>query len=273
MNTARLKNIVIIILLLANAFLLVLLLSRRAEEYAAQERSLAQLTALYGSNGIALDGALLNDLPDSVLNVQPSRDLAAEQALAEGIIGAVASIDSGGGIYRYYSSDGLGSAVCLIRSGGALEATLSRAVDDPAKFCSELCVPFGYKTFELLGDGTRTVVTAKRSVDELEVYNSSLTFTFSGSTLTTVSGSFLPLIDTSESGKIALDAMTALVRFLDYRSTSGAVCTQITGLSAGYLMQSTTSAPLRLVPVLRVDTDVYSYYVNVISGEVTRVSA
>ena len=251
MNTARLKNIVIIILLLANAFLLVLLLSRRAEEYAAQERSLAQLTALYGSNGIALDGALLNDLPDSVLNVQPSRDLAAEQALAEGIIGAVASIDS----------------------GGALEATLSRAVDDPAKFCSELCVPFGYKTFELLGDGTRTVVTAKRSVDELEVYNSSLTFTFSGSTLTTVSGSFLPLIDTSESGKIALDAMTALVRFLDYRSTSGAVCTQITGLSAGYLMQSTTSAPLRLVPVLRVDTDVYSYYVNVISGEVTRVSA
>ena len=46
MNTARLKNIVILILLLANAFLLVLLFSRRAEENASHERSVAQLTAL-----------------------------------------------------------------------------------------------------------------------------------------------------------------------------------------------------------------------------------
>ena len=70
-----------------------------------------------------------------------------------------------------------------------------------------------------------------------------------------------------------LDAVTALVRFLDYRNASGAVCTGITWLSAGYLVQSTTSAPLQLVPVLRVDTDVYSYYVNIVSGEVSRVSA
>ena len=68
-------------------------------------------------------------------------------------------------------------------------------------------------------------------------------------------------------------AVTALVRFLDYRNASGAVCTGITWLSAGYLVQSTTSAPLQLVPVLRVDTDVYSYYVNIVSGEVSRVSA
>ena len=30
---------------------------------------------------------------------------------------------------------------------------------------------------------------------------------------------------------------------------------------------------LQLVPVLRVDTDVYSYYVNIVSGEISRVSA
>ena len=238
MNTARLKNIVILILLLANAFLLVLLFSRRAEENAAHERSVAQLTALLSADGIAFDSALLDGLPDTVLNVQPARDLAAEQALAEGIIGSVTSIDSGGGIYRYYSSDGLNSGSCLIRSGGA-----------------------------------RTVVTASRFVGELDVCNASLIFTFSGSTLTTVTGTFLPPIDTSESGETALDAVTALVRFLDYRNASGAVCTGITWLSAGYLVQSTTSAPLQLVPVLRVDTDVYSYYVNIVSGEVSRVSA
>ena len=273
MNTARLKNIVILILLLANAFLLVLLFSRRAEENAAHERSVAQLTALLSADGIAFDSALLDGLPDTVLNVQPARDLAAEQALAEGIIGSVTSIDSGGGIYRYYSSDGLNSGSCLIRSGGALEAAVSRAVDDPAEFCADLCVPLGYRTFDVLSDGARTVVTASRFVGELEVCNASLIFTFSGSTLTTVTGTFLPPIDTSESGETAFDAVTALVRFLDYRNASGAVCTGITRLSAAYLMQSTTSAPLQLVPVLRVDTDVYSYYVNIISGEVSRVSA
>ena len=267
MNTARLKNIVILILLLANAFLLVLLFSRRAEENAAHERSVAQLTTLLNADGIAFDSALLDGLPDTVLSVQPARDLAAEQALAEGIIGSVTSIDSGGGIYRYYSSDGLNSGSCLIRSGGALEAAVSRAVD------ADLCVPLGYRTFDVLSDGARTVVTASRFVGELEVCNASLIFTFSGSTLTTVTGTFLPPIDTSESGETALDAVTALVRFLDYRNASGAVCTGITWLSAGYLVQSTTSAPLQLVPVLRVDTDVYSYYVNIVSGEVSRVSA
>ena len=94
MNTARLKNIVILILLLANAFLLVLLFSRRAEENAAHERSVTQLTALLNADGIAFDSALLDGLPDTVLSVQPARDLAAEQALAEGIIGSVTSIDS-----------------------------------------------------------------------------------------------------------------------------------------------------------------------------------
>ena len=245
MNTARLKNIVILILLLANAFLLVLLFSRRAEENAAHERSVAQLTTLLNADGIAFDSALLDGLPDTVLSVQPARDLAAEQALAEGIIG----------------------------SGGALEAAVSRAVDDPAEFCADLCVPLGYRTFDVLSDGARTVVTASRFVGELEVCNASLIFTFSGSTLTTVTGTFLPPIDTSESGETALDAVTALVRFLDYCNASGAVCTGITWLSAGYLVQSTTSAPLQLVPVLRVDTDVYSYYVNIVSGEVSRVSA
>ena len=61
-NTARLKNIVILILLLANAFLLVLLFSRRAEENAAHERSVAQLTALLSADGIAFDSALLDGL-------------------------------------------------------------------------------------------------------------------------------------------------------------------------------------------------------------------
>lgn len=270
MNTARLKNIVIMILLLANAFLLVLLLSRRVEESAAHDRSLTQLTALFEANGIALDPALLDTLPGSLPDVQPMRDADAERALAEGIIGSVSSVDSGGGIYRYYSSDGLGGGVCLIRSSGALEAELSRAVDDPAAFCSELCTPLGYSVYETLTDGKRTVITASRTIGDCAVFNAALTFTFLSGTLTDVSGSFLPPIDTDDLAALPLDAVTALVHFLDYRNVSGAVCTDISRLSAGYLLQSSASVSMQLVPVLRVETDVYSYYVNLENGTVTR---
>ena len=169
----------------------------------------------------------------------------------------------------------LGSSLYVFYYGLAYGDVLSVCYQQNVKadLCADLCVPLGYRTFDVLSDGARTVVTASRFVGELEVCNASLIFTFSGSTLTTVTGTFLPPIDTSESGETAFDAVTALVRFLDYRNASGAVCTGITWLSAGYLVQSTTSAPLQLVPVLRVDTDVYSYYVNIISGEVSRVSA
>lgn len=270
MNTARLKNIIIIVLLLANAFLLVLLFSRRAEENAAHERAVTQLMQLYASDGVLLDAALLDGLPATLLSVQPVRDTDAERAFAEGLIGSVSSVDSGGGIYRYYSSDGLGGGVCLIRSSGALEATLSRAVDDPADFCAQLCRPLGYDVYETLTDGKRTTVTAMRQIEGGEVFNAALTFHFSAGTLTEVSGSFLPPIETAESAALTLDTVTALVRFLDYRNTSGAVCTEVSGLSAGYLLRSAASVPIQLVPVLCVETDVYSYYVDLQSGEVTR---
>ena len=270
MNTARLKNIVIIILLLANAFLLVLLTSRRAEEHSAYERSLEQLSKLYRTNGIALDKTLIERAAAELLSVEPARDPAAEQSLAEGIIGSVSSIDSGGGIYRYYNADDPGSGFCLIRSGGAVEATLNRPVDDPEEFCSDLCAPYGYLLYETLNDGRSTTVTAHRLLNELEVFNCSLSFSFTGGTLKSVSGLFLPPVST-DAETTPLDVVTALVRFLDYRSSAGVVCTEIVSLSGGYLLQSTTSAPLQLVPVLRVETDVYSYYVNAVTGEVTRV--
>ena len=271
MNTARLKNIVIIILLLANAFLLVLLLSQRAEENAAHERSFDQLVDLYAANGISLDRRLLENFSAELLDVQPVRDLDAEQSFAAGIIGSVSSIDSGGGIYRYYSADGMNSGVCLIRSSGALEASLNRAVEDPERFCSDLCIPYGYRVFEILTNGADTAITAYCLLGDLEVCNGSLTFSFSSGALTSVTGTLLSPIDTANLTGMPLDAVTALVRFLDYRNASGAVCTEVTDIRGGYLLQSTTAAPQRLVPVLRVATDVYDYYVNIETGEVTRV--
>ena len=87
--------------------------------------------------------------------------------------------------------------------------------------------------------------------------------------LTGVSGTFLP--ELTEGRRIdGIDAVDALVRFLDYCSTSGVVCTEICALDTGYLLQSSAASPLRLQSVWRISTDVNRYYVNCKTGEITK---
>ena len=66
------------------------------------------------------------------------------------------------------------------------------------------------------------------------IFNASLTLTFSDSSLTGVSGTFLPALDEGRRTD-GLDAVDALVHFLDYCSVSGVVCTEVRALDEGYL--------------------------------------
>ena len=257
MKTSRLKNIVIVILLLVNAFLLFLLLSRRAEERDSNERRVEQLCTLFEKNGVAFDRALLPD-EEAHLSLSLERDAAREEAFASALLGTAESSDSGGG----YGS-------CSIRSGGTADALLSRPVDDPESFSKQLFKTFGY-TFltSQLTDGSGSV-TGMRSEKGQLIFNASLTLTFSDSSLTGVSGTFLPALDEGRRTD-GLDAVDALVHFLDYCSVSGVVCTEVRALDEGYLLQTSSASPLRLQGVWRISTDVSSYYVNCKTGEITR---
>lgn len=264
MKTSRLKNIVIVLLLLVNVFLLFLLLNRRAEERAAYERSVDQLVTLYASGGITLDPSLLAQ-EDSALSAALERDSAQETAFAAALLGGEVSVsDTGGGLYRYEAPNGY----CAIRAGGTVEAILSRAVDDPADFCRELFRTFGYAQSSSSLSGGSGSVTAVRSTDLHPVFNATLTLTFSRGTLVSVSGTFLSSL-TEGSRAEGIDAVTALVRFFDYRASSGLVCTEIRSVASGYLLQFSATSPLRLLPVWCIETDVNSFYVNCSTGEIT----
>ena len=246
MKTSRLKNIVIVILLLVNAFLLFLLLSRRAEERDSNERRVEQLCTLFEKNGVAFDRALLPD-EETHLSLSLERDAAREEAFASALLGTAESSDT----------------------GGTVDALLSRPVDDPESFSKQLFKTFGY-TFltSQLTDGSGSV-TGMRSEKGQLIFNASLTLTFSDSSLTGVSGTFLPALDEVRRTD-GLDAVDALVHFLDYCSVSGVVCTEVRALDEGYLLQTSSASPLRLQGVWRISTDVSSYYVNCKTGEITR---
>ena len=262
MKTSRLKNIVIVILLLVNAFLLFLLLSRHAGERDSNERRVEQLCTLFEKNGVAFDRALLPD-EETHLSLSLERDAAREEAFASALLGTAESSDSGGGVSRFTGEYG------SIRSGGTADALLSRPVDDPESFSKQLFKTFGY-TFltSQLTDGSGSV-TGIRSEKGRLIFNASLTLTFSDSSLTGVSGTFLPALDEGRRTD-GLDAVDALVHFLDYCSASGVVCTEVRALDEGYLLQTSSASPLRLQGVWRISTDVSSYYVNCKTGEITR---
>ena len=266
MKTSRLKNIVIAILAMVNVFLLAILIGRLAQERAARTRIETELVKLYADSGVELSARLIPRDEPHLAAVDPVRDQSAEAAFAEALLGVCETEDVGGGIFRYRGERG----TCLFRASGSLEATLERPIGNRETFCENLFSAYGYAALssDVQSDGTGTVI-AVRMLPSGMVFNARLLLRFYRGSLISVTGSFVPNVEPPEGGE-GVDGVTALVRFLDYSRGSGEVCTAVTDVRAGYLLQSTASAAQRLIPAWCVVTDVNQYYVNMTSGEVTR---
>ena len=266
MKSSRIKSTVIVILALVNACLFILLVSRRAQERVARSHTVTQLTRLYSDSGVELPASLVPTEALRLAAVDPARDLSTEAAFAEDLLGPCAREDVGGGIYRYVGQSGQ----CLLRASGAVEAALDRAVDDPEAFLASLFAAHGYAAlYSDLSDGSGTVV-AVRTLPDATVFNAELTLTFGQNRLLSAAGLFVPPAESTGERGGGITGVTALVRFLDYSKSSGEVCTAITGVRGGYLLQNTASVSQRLIPAWCVGTDVSQYYVNSTTGEVTR---
>ena len=267
MKTSRIKSIVIVILLLVNAFLLVLLLGRRSQQRIAYERSVEQLSLLLSSNGIAFDTSLL---PNTVSfpAAELSHDTDAEAAFARALLGDDAAVRSTGSGSSVYESE---HGSLRFRASGEIDGSINRSTEDPFEFLRSILSDFGYQLYanisalSITGSGT---LAAVREMDETKIFNAPLIFTFESGTLVSVSGSFLPSVTLTKSAD-GMDAISALVRFLDYRNTNGLVCTQIIHLENGYLLQSAAVSP-KLVPAWHIMTDVSEYYVNSVTSEIIR---
>ncbi len=266
MRSSRIKNIVIVILALVNVCLLSLLVSRRAQEHASRSRTVSQLTRLYAASGVELSAQRVPSEELGLASVDPTRDFSAESAFAADLLGPCVREEIGGGIYRYVGEPGQ----CLLRSSGAVEASLDRAVDDPTIFSEALFTAHGYKLLSSNLSDTGGTVVAARTLPDTVVFNAELTLTFEKNRLTAVSGFFVPPFEPIAEHGTGISGVTALVRFLDYSARSGEVCSAINDVRGGYLLQGTASVPQRLVPAWYVQTDAGIYYVNSLTGEVTR---
>ena len=267
METRRLKNIAILLLLLLNAFLLLLLGYQYLQAERAARDTRDQLTELFAAEELVLSGQVdLSQAPLSPLVL--SRREEAEAAMAGSLLGGtVAAASQGGGIVTYTGEAG----TIQFRSGGGFDgAGLTLAVEDAAGFAREFCRSYGYEDVSVQLTGGSGTVTAQQYVAGVPISGCALAMTFEKGTLTAVSGAHISLESAATEESDQLSCVTALVRFLDYRRTAGAVCSRVEAVSCLYQLQSSPTS-LRLTPLWRIDTDTYAYYVDCSSGEVTRV--
>lgn len=263
METYRLKNIAIVILLLLNACLLLMVGQQQLQSLNTQRHSAAQLRELYAASHLLLDDRVeLERKPLDIL--APARRAETELAIASALLGGEAlSTSQGGGIYSYEANE----RTIQFRAGGSFYGSrLGLPVDDPAEFASAFCSRFGYEEPRLQIDGGTGSAVAGQLARDVPVINCAVELYFEDGQLASVTGAHVDLQDASPQPGKSMSCLTALLRFLDFRNTSGVVCSEITGVRCVYQLQS-ASTP-RLLPVWEIATDTYTYYVDCATGDV-----
>ena len=264
METSRLKNIIILILALTNLCLLGLLTMRFTTGYAARDEARQQMVQLFAAEGVSLDGDLIPST-DPPAGLTLTRDPEEEQKLAEFLLGeAVSASDGGGGVSTYQNRNG--SAV--FRSDGTFDVVMEHSSETADALCRAFCRAFHYEGLTFTLEGTDGSAAAVQSFDGAPVVNCSVTFSISGGSVVSVSGTHLPLEGQASGSGNALSALAALNEVLS-TIRSGAVVTAVTDLYLCYELQSTTATPMALVPAWCVVTDTAYYYVNCFTGEVS----
>lgn len=267
METYRLKNIIILILLLLNLFLLLLITSRYSSQIKASQDLISQTVSLLEKNNILIEAPLLREDKESLSAYSVDRNKKEEAAFVAAFLGTALSVnDIGGGTDLYDSISGSAA----FRSNGSFSLnrfSFASPISYYETFVSDYC-PSHYREVNQQEEDGILTVTALPFIKDLPVYSASIDFVFEENSLTTISGYFMPSSEGSAQATSSISKCSAVVSLMDYCHAEGHICNQITGLSTGYLLQSTVSIPLLLSPVYKIDTNMSSYYVNVSTGHV-----
>lgn len=275
MEWRKLKNLIILILLVVNGFLLVLVWSRREESASYQRAALERTVRVLKKNGIDVDLDAVGPA-DGLTPVSAERDLGRELQMAEGLLGeSVRLFDEGGALRRYFGDEG----VLTVRVGGELSAELDGSAygetDHPERRAAALLEKMGVKAEQigLTQEDGRTRVRFRQVWNGVPVFSCGVEFEYQDGFLDSIHGTLLTAeAGTAEAGQ-ALTLPTALMRFSEEIAAAGDVCTAIHSMEPGYrgTVQS-LSGGMRLTPVWLVTTDTARYYLDCVTGSLTRVA-
>lgn len=275
MEWKKLKNLIILILLVVNGFLLVLVDSRREESAQYERMALEQTVQVLRQGGIEVDLEAVT-AADGLVPMSVDRDLDREARLARALLDEQVEGDNrGGGLYLYRGRLGEVS----IRSGGELSAEFEAdnhwATDRPERHAADLLKRLGVEGAQVgvIEEDGQTAVYFRQSWNGAAVFTCEVAFVYRDGRLCSLSGVLIMAeAGTAETGR-TLTMPTALMRFSEEIAGTGDVCSQLRSMEAGYRgTAQTLPGGVRLAPVWLVSTDTANYYLDCVTGAITRLT-
>lgn len=270
MESSKVKNIVLTILVVTNILLLGLMLSQRVESRRYRQQTLQDAVDLLAQQGIA---ARAEDMPDKDFPLPQVLETDAQRELESfsGILGSDTAFTQRGLVSLYTGS--LGTAEAWENGSFSVRLTpgayplAGRTVEEHALAVLDQMGFSGQVT-----DVTASSLTAVELLDSVPIFSCEVTLSYDGGELRSISGAHLTGTPTADSqAGAALDTATLLVRFRSGVMGSGDTCTAILSAAQGYVLSADAAQRLRLVPVLRLETDTNLYLLSALTGEWSRM--
>ena len=260
---SKVKNIIILILAALNLCLLLLVAGQHIRSVRYEEETLRQTLEALSLNGIeaereSLPGAMEFPTLNAVRNEEE------EKKMAKLLLGDAVSVTSGGGMSIYSSPNGTLS----FYGGGAVIGELSFAVASVEELVDALLAGIGVEAWQV--SAAEDGVTVIPVIGGAPVFNGTLALRYEGDVLVGIEGR-MPGTATPERGQeTPITIPTALVALLEHVTQSGTVCRAVERMTPGYYVESAGADSTRLSPCWQVQTDTVTFYVDALSGEVTR---
>jgi len=272
MDKGKLKNIIIIVLLLVNlVFGIICIVNSVEKKLYISEVENSMVDALASS------GITLTDKSVLKLNVVPvyscTRDLSNEKSGIATIIGQTNVENLGGNVMMYKGKDG---QACFRGTGDfevLMENNTIKLNDKPVAQAVSIMKKLGTSvnpdTAVVNRDGNSGAceVGVLCTVNDYDIVNCRVDFTFSGQSLLLITGT-RPLSTISERNDIeTLDASTVIMRFLELLKNNGYVCKEINNIDYCYKFDVTSGDEGTLIPLWHFSTDIGDFYINGTTGK------
>ena len=271
MEWPKLKNIILLILVFTNLCLLIFVVQRELRDSQLQRQARREAIRFLEDRGVWVDEEQVPQRME-LASQTVERDLERESQLAAALLGQdVLAEDRGAGVYRYANDTGS----IQFHSDGSFSAQFSAGAfplgENRAEDCLEILEKLDFHG-ELLEEGANAL-TFRQLWAGYPLFTQQVTLEVAEGCLTAMtSGRRLVGEPVADGSRQTISVVTALIDFFNGLSDLGDVCSRIDAITPGYVAAASLSGPMTMTPVWRVTTDTGSYQLDLLTGELGRVS-
>ena len=274
MQWRKIKNIILLILLGLNLALAILIGGPALSDHYGEIRANRDAVSFLEKQGIWIDDSRLPD-PESLPPSRVVRDKEEEARLARALLGEDARQEARGGeVYRYTGQSG----VIQFHSDGSFWAQLVPGAfpvgENPGTAALELLkiLEFDGEIIDYPGESAFSVYL-RQVWEGASLFNQQAVVLWDDTGITEITSARRLYGEPEEDpGRQTITLATALIDFYNGLNRLGDVCSRVDGIEPGYLSATSLSRQMELTPVWRITTDTGAYQLDLVSGELERVS-